>query len=463
MNRETDTMSTTETGLDAIAGVRTYAPGSDGYKQATSPRNSRATQRPLLVAVPTSIDQVAAAVRHAAAHGLRVVPQATGHGAASDLGADVLLLDTARLDAIQIDAERRIARVGAGATWGAVDRAAEKVGLLGRAGSAPDVGVAGFTFGGGAGWLTRPYGLAAGALIAVDFVDGTGHIRRAADDAPDAVDRAALWAYRGGGGIGIAARLEFELVPVDDLWAGFLLWPIEALDAVVAAWARCVPRFGAALATSIAVLRAPSGPPIPRTLQGQQVVHLAMASSRGEGDAAALRQALAAGPAPLLDTWGPADAAKLGAIHLDPPVAAPTLGMAHWLDDATPSLAVDTLSSAVGSPILMIELRHVSNTAPARAGAASTVAGGFMVHAVGDVADTDGIPQLEAAFATVRQVSTGADTGLTIGSWADGRSAVPDALPAHVRERVIDINKTVDPAGVIAPSRFIVGDDATDG
>ena len=86
-----------------------------------------------------------------------------------------------------------------------------------------------------------------------------------------------------------------------------------------------------------------------------------------------------------------------------------------------------------------------------------------MVHAVGDVADTDGIPQLEAAFAAVRQVSAGADTGLTIGSWADGRSAVPDALPAQVRERVIAINKTVDPAGVIAPTRFIVGDDATDG
>jgi FAD/FMN-containing dehydrogenase len=300
--RETDAMSTNENGLDAIKGVRTYAPGSDGYKQATSPRNSSATQHPLLVAAPTSIGQVAAAVRHAAAHDLRVVPQATGHGAASELGADVLLLDTSRLNAIQIDADRRIARVGAGATWGAVDSAAEKVGLLGRAGSALDVAVSGFTFGGGAGWLTRPYGLAAGALIAVDFVDGTGHIRRAADDAIDEADRAAIWAYRGGGGVGIATRLEFELAAVDDLWAGYLLWPIDALEAVVSAWARCVPRFGAALATSIAVLRAPSGPPIPRTLQGQQVVHLSMASSRGEGDAAALRQALTAVPAPLLDT-----------------------------------------------------------------------------------------------------------------------------------------------------------------
>ncbi len=456
-------MSSNENGLDAIEGVRTYAPGSDGYKQATSPRNSSATQHPLLVAAPTSIGQVAAAVRHAAAHDLRVVPQATGHGAASELGADVLLLDTARLNAIQIDADRRIARVGAGATWGAVDSAAEKVGLLGRAGSAPDVAVSGFTFGGGAGWLTRPYGLAAGALIAVDFVDGTGHIRRAADDAIDEADRAAIWAYRGGGGVGIATRLEFELAAVDDLWAGYLLWPIDALEAVVSAWARCVPRFGAALATSIAVLRAPSGPPIPRTLQGQQVVHLSMASSRGEGDAAALRQALTAVPAPLLDTWGSADAAKLGGIHLDPPVAAPALGMARWLDDATPSIAVDTLSSAVGSLILMVELRHVSNTAPAREGAASTVAGGFMVHAVGDDADTNSIPQLEAAFAAVRQASAGADTGLTIGSWAEGRSAVPDALPAHVRDRVIDISKMVDPAGVLAPSRFISGDDAKDG
>lgn len=439
-----------------IDGVRTFAPGSDGYAAATSPRNSIASQHPLLVAVPTSIDEVAAVVRYAAARALLVVPQATGHGAARALGDDVLLLDTSRLDGVRIDAGRRVAQVGAGARWGAVNGAAEKVGLLGRAGSAPDVAVAGYTFGGGAGWLTRPHGLAAGALIGVDFVDGAGSIRHAADDAADEMDRAALWAFRGGGGVGIAATLTFELVTVDDLWAGYLLWPIDALDDVVSAWARCVPRFGPALGTSIGVLRAPPGPSIPQTAPGEQVVHLAMASSAGEGDAAALREALAGLPAPLADTWGRADAARLGEIHLDPPVAAPALGMARWLDASTPSVAVATLAAAVETPILMAELRHFSNTAAARAGAASAMAGDFAVHAVGDAADAQRRPDLEAALASVRTACAAAETGLTLGSWADGRPAVPDALPPDIRDRVIEIYDAVDPNGVLARSCFAV-------
>lgn len=439
-----------------IDGVRTFARGSEGYAAATSPRNSIAGQHPLLVAVPTSIEEVAAVVRYAAARALVVVPQATGHGAASALGDDVLLLDTSRLDGIRIDAGRRIAHVGAGARWGAINSAAEKMGLLGRAGSASDVAVSGYTFGGGAGWLTRPHGLAAGALTGVDFVDGAGTIRHAADDAADELDRVALWACRGGGGVGIAASLTFELVAVDDLWAGYLLWPIDALDAVVSAWARCVPRFGPALATSIGLLRAPPGPSIPQTAPGQQVVHLAMASSAGEEDAVALREALAELPAPLADTWGRADAARLSEIHLDPPVATPALGVAHWLDASTPSIAVATLAAAVGTPILMVELRHFSNTATARAGAASTVAGDFAVHAVGDAADAQRRPDLEAVFTSVRTACAAADTGLTLGSWADGRPPVPDALPPDIRAQVIDISHAVDPDGVLARSCFAV-------
>jgi FAD/FMN-containing dehydrogenase len=438
-----------------IAGVETFAPESDGYERATSPRNSSAIQRPLIVAAPASIEELAAALRYAANHQLRVVPQATGHGAGAELGDDVMLLDTSRLTSIQIDVERRTARVGAGAQWGAINLEAEKSGLLGRAGSAPDVAVCGFTFGGGAGWLTRPHGLAAGALTAVDYVDGFGNVRRAADDASAEVDRAAMWAYRGGGGVGVAGTLEFDLVAVDDLWAGSMLWPIDDLAAVVSAWSETIALVGPALATSIGVLRIGPGPPIPGTRPGQQVVHLAMASSDGAGHAAALRDALAHVADPLVDSWGRSDAARLGEIHLDPPVAVPALGTARWLDSSASSTASEVLGAAVDSPILMIELRHVANAAIARDGAASTVAGDFMLHAVGDIGDLDDGPELEAAFAVVRQAAGAADTGLAIGSWAEGRSAVPDALPPVVRDRVIAITKIVDPDAVIAFSRFI--------
>ena len=53
-------------------------------------------------------------------------------------------------------------------------------------------GVAGFTLGGGFGWVTRRYGFAADQLVAADVVTADGQARRAsADDNPD-----LFWAMR---------------------------------------------------------------------------------------------------------------------------------------------------------------------------------------------------------------------------------------------------------------------------
>jgi FAD/FMN-containing dehydrogenase len=427
-------------------------PGTAGYRDATTPRNSSASQHPALVASPRSAAELAAAVGYAAQHGLTAVPQATGHGASGELGDGVLLIDTARLDTVHIDAGRRRAVVGAGCQWGAINAAAERHGLLGRSGSAPDVSVCGFTFGGGAGWLTRPHGLASGALAAVDFVDGTGRIRRASDDAPDEGDREAIYAFRGGGGVGVAAALEFDLAAVTDLWAGYLLWPFEHLDSVAGAWADALARIGQALSTSISVLSAPPGPPFPPGLQGTRVVHLAVACSTGEADAAPLLDALSAVATPTVNTWGRADAARLGGIHLDPPAAGPALGIAHWLDAAAPSVAPAVLRAAADSPIEMIEIRNVGNDAPVLDGAMTRPIGDFILHAVGDQSDPQG---REAAFARVLAAAAPADTKLSLGSWADGRASVPDALAPKARSRVAAARAAVDPEGTIAPSRFL--------
>jgi FAD/FMN-containing dehydrogenase len=439
-----------------IDGVPTHPPGSDGYARATAPSNSVARQHPALVATPTDIDQVAACVRHASRHGLTVVPQATGHGAAGELGDDVLLLDTSGLDTIAIDAEHRTARVGAGCRWGAVNAEAVKSGLLGRAGSAPTVGVAGFTFGAGAGWLSRLWGLASGALTAVDYVDGTGAVRRASDEAPDPLDRDVIWACRGGGGVGIAAALEFDLVPVTDLWAGYLLWPIDALDAVVTAWAASIPEIGPGLVTSLAVLQAAPSPLIPEQLHGTKVVHLSVASTTGAADARALLQALSGIPAPVLDTWAAADVDTLGQIHLDPPGAVPALGAARWLDDSLPSIALDVFRAAAQAPLAQVEVRNVADDAPVRPGAMDRPPGNFMLHAVGGPDTDGGTRHLEAALAQVIAAAAPSDTGLAVGSWSDGRTRVPDALPPDVRARVAAIADRVDPGRVLARSPLIV-------
>jgi FAD/FMN-containing dehydrogenase len=196
-------------------------------------------------------------------------------------------------------------------------------------------GVAGYTFGGGVGWLTRAYGLASSRLRAVEFVDGKGSLRRADEN----TDTDALWTFRGGGGAGIATALEFDLVPVASLHAGFWLWPVAEAEQVLDAWGRVAGQLPAAVTSSIGLLKAPGAPVVDEWLRGQRVVHLSLACLDDPGGAAALLDVL---PRPAQDTFGPCDASRLGQIHLDPPTAVPAVGQGLWLDDSAAGSAMAT-------------------------------------------------------------------------------------------------------------------------
>lgn len=435
----------------------TYAPGSPEYVAATSPHNSSATQHPACVARPTRTAEVAEVVVEAAARGLTILPQATGHGAGGELGGDVLLLDTSGLTELAIDAEARTASAGPGLTWGVINPQVEKFGLLGLSGSSPTVAIGGYTFGGGFGWMTRPHGAASSALRSVEYVDGAGRIRVASDDAVDPVDRDAVWAFRGGGGVGIATRLDFDLKPVPDLFAGYLLWPITELETITRAWAESLPLVGDAVATSISVLHTPPAPTFPEALRGVPVVHLAIAASQGQAQAAPLLNAVRAVSTPSVDTWGPSDATKLATIHLDPPTAVPAIGYARWLSADTPTHAYDILAVAesADSPLALIEIRSFANHAPARDGAETSAHGPFALHAVGALLSPNAQEAIEGAFTALRGVAAPVDLGRSIGSWVEGASSVPDALAPNVRARVARIADAVDPEHRIMRSRYL--------
>src|SRR5262249_14993165 len=149
---------------------------------------------------------VAAVVRFAAKHGLRVAPQLLGHNP-GPLGAldNTILLKTSGMHGVMIDAERRIARVEAGVLWEDVVDAAAPHGLLALHGSSPDVGVVGYSLGGGMGWLARSHGFQANNLTAIELVTPDGRLVRTDRD----TDPELFWALRGGGGnFGIVTAVE---------------------------------------------------------------------------------------------------------------------------------------------------------------------------------------------------------------------------------------------------------------
>ena len=155
-------------------------PGEDAWDEARQAWNLAVDQRPALVALPRSAADVQALVDFARTAGLRVAMQGTGHNAAPMGPLDgTMLVKTSEMRGVTIDAGRCVARAEAGALWIDVTAPASELGLAPLAGSSPDVGVVGYTLGGGLSWLGRRYGLASNRLLAVELVTADGELVRA--------------------------------------------------------------------------------------------------------------------------------------------------------------------------------------------------------------------------------------------------------------------------------------------
>jgi FAD/FMN-containing dehydrogenase len=159
--------------LRGLCGGAVHLPGDPAYDLARTPWNTVVDQRPAAVAYPADPDEVAALVRAARAVGLRVAPQGTGHHAAA-LGPldDTVLLRTAAMTGLRVDARGRRARVGAGLLWAdVVDRLGPLAALHP---AAPDVGVVGYSLMGGLSWYGRALGLQSTSVTALDLVTADG-------------------------------------------------------------------------------------------------------------------------------------------------------------------------------------------------------------------------------------------------------------------------------------------------
>jgi FAD/FMN-containing dehydrogenase len=229
-------MTTTELSFRLAGGL--YEAGDPEYEDACGLFNAMLATRLRLVARCSAPDDVLAALAYAHAHGLPVAVRAGGHSVAGHSLCEGLVLDMRGLDEIEVDAEQRIARVGGGATWAAVDRATQAHGLATTGGRASTTGVAGLTLGGGSGWLERKHGLACDNLLAVELVTADGRrVRASAEEHPE-----LLWALRGAGGnFGVVTALEFRLHPLGaEVLAGLALF--TAADGLTC-WAGGVTRW----------------------------------------------------------------------------------------------------------------------------------------------------------------------------------------------------------------------------
>ena len=384
-----------------------FAPGDEDYDRARLAFNLTVDQHPALVALPADAEDVGELVRFAREHGKRVAPQRTGHNAAP-LGSltDTILLKTDLLNEVSIDADARLARVGGGAQWLDLVPQASELGLAALHGSAPDIGIAGYTLGGGVGWYGRKLGTAANAVRAIEVVTGEGELVHAdADNEPE-----LFWALRGAGGnFGVVTALEFELFDVGDLYAGVLFFPLERASEVLHAWREWIPGVPEEVTSVGRVMQFPPFEDIPEPLRGRSFSVIEAVCMMSEEEAAALLRPLRE-LGPVMDTFASVPPAALADLHMDPPMPVPYATTGELLSDLTPE-ALDSLLEAVGpgsgSPLVSVEVRHcggaLSRSEP-DAGALARLPGDYLAFGVGMTPD----PQAAEAAAAYLERLDGA-------------------------------------------------------
>lgn len=242
-------------------------PDDEGYDEARALYNAMIDKRPRVIARCRDQADVLLAVRFGRDNDLLTAIHGGGHSGPG-LGCvdDGLVIDLSPMRGVRVDPVRRLARVAGGSVWGDVDHATYAFGLATPAGIIASTGVAGLTLGGGHGYLSRKYGLTIDNLHSADVVLADGRCVRAAED-----ENADLfWAIRGGGGnFGVVTSFELRLHPVGDVFAGPMLWDIDAAADVLRAYSELMAEADRDLYGFFAFLSVPPAPPFPEELHGR--------------------------------------------------------------------------------------------------------------------------------------------------------------------------------------------------
>ncbi|MGI5490291.1 FAD-binding oxidoreductase [Microtetraspora malaysiensis] len=435
-----------------------FLPGDPGYEAELSGFNQIVRHRPAVVVAATCAEDVAAAVSFARDQGLAVGVQATGHGSVAPAERAVMI-STRWMHTVSVDPEARTAQVEAGALWHQVIAAAAFHGLAPLNGSSPQVGVVGYTLGGGLGPLGRQYGYAADHVTRIQIVTADGIHRTVTPER----DSDLFWAVRGGkGNFGIVTALEFRLMPVRRLYGGGIYFPGERAASLIRAWWEWAGAVPESMTSSLALLRLPDAPTVPAYLRDRLTVHLRIAFTGPADEGERLVRPLRAVGAALADTVGDMPYSAVAEIHQDPTEPQPyherNIVLREFDDEAIDALlAAAGPGSACADP--MVELRHLGGALsrpPVLPNAVGNRDGALTLSTLSRPGSADCVLGPLARWSTGRRY-------LNFLAGPDTAYAVADCCDQDTYARLRQVKEQTDPLNLFRLGHALRPDSSTEG
>ena len=340
-------------------------PDDAGYDAARAVHNGLIDRRPALIVRCRRASDVATALAFARRGGLEVSVRGGGHNVAGRaVTHGGVMIDLAEMKGIEVDPQAETARAEGGVLWAELNDAAAEYGLAVTGGAVSTTGIAGYTLGGGLGWLMAKHGLASDNLIGVDLVTADGETLDVGPDShPD-----LFWALRGGGGnFGVATSFTYRLHPLQTVVGGLIAHPIDAASDLLRFYRDAVAGCSDDLTVWAGLVHAPDG-------SGTKLSALVVFHT---GDAEAAERDLApfkSWGSPLMVEVGPMPYPVMNTILDD---GFPTGSYNYWLSSFTRGLPDELIDTAIArfasapSPMMAILFEHFHG-AVTRVGATET-------------------------------------------------------------------------------------------
>ena len=458
-------MTTDQTANTAALGNRlsgdVVLPADESWDAARQSWNLAVDQRPVAVVFPESVQDVVETVRFAGENGLRIAFNAGGHNAGPiDWSKDALLLKTERMRGLEIDVEGRRARAEAGVLANQVAHAAGEHGLAYLAGTSPDVGIVGYTLGGGFNWMIRKHGLAANSVLAVELVTADGrHVRADSEQESD-----LFWAVRGGGGnFGAVTAIELALHPIEQVYAGAFFWPIERAAEILNAWRAWVETVPVECESIGRLLQLPDLPFLPDHLRGRSFALVEIAFLGDESDGAALVQPFR-DLAPELDNVTMMPARDLSLVNMDPDFPLPYAGDGILLADYSSATTDVLVESFVGSPLLHAEVRHLGGAlcvGSADHGCLDTIDQPFLFFTFGIAGDAELKAAVDHHVDLLLAKLEPWDSGRRYLNFTESQADPRTIFPETSWQRLQQVKSTYDPNELFLANHCIPAPDRT--
>ncbi|MFF7356668.1 MULTISPECIES: FAD-binding oxidoreductase [Streptomyces] len=444
------TLAELETGLRGSV-VR---PGDAEYDQARAVWNGAHDKHPAVIVRCAGTADVIRAVEFARSQDLLVAVRGGAHSIAGfSTCDDGIVIDLSPMKGAVVDPARRRVVAQAGMTWGDLDHETQAFGLAVTGGLVSTTGIAGFTLGGGVGWLLRRHGLASDNLTAAEVVTADGRVVRAApDEHPE-----LFWALRGGGGnFGVVTSLEYQLHPVGpQVLAGLIVYPLEEARQVVTGWRALIGDAPDDLTTLVNLTTAPPLPFLPEEVHGTRVVAVL---GMYAGDLAAGEAAV--GPlrtlgTPVADVMGPMPYTAMQSL-LDPlwAAGAPTYFTSAFIEPSDAALdALLRRHLTTPTPFSELHLHQLGGAfarVPAEATAFSQREASVLCNVIARSPDRVGFDARVAwARGAREEIARHGHGAMYVNFTGDAaedkvRASYPDA----VYERLVSVKDTYDPTNL---------------